>query len=233
MGEYQIRVWDKGRNKFIGSETVFRIEEYKLPEFRVRVETSQENGRAKVYRIGEQVQIKARAEYYFGGPLVGAEAEVIVYQRPLQHYWPPQGPFAWLKDSNRSMNRHYGGWRGQEVSRTTTKTDQSGTALVSVQTDSAGLQDVEFEVEVRVRDASRRDVVATGSVRVTRQRYFAHVRPRHHLHRPGDRVEIDFQSVDANQQPFPTQAEVRILRQSPHGIGSADSTRSAGYPGQK
>ncbi len=212
LGEYQIRVWDKGRNKFIGSETVFRIEEYKLPEFRVRVETPQENGRAKVYRIGEQVQIKARAEYYFGGPLVGAEAEVIVYQRPLQHYWLPQGPFAWLKDSSRSMNRHYGGWRGQEVSRTTTKTDQSGTALVSVQTDSAGLQDVEFEVEVRVRDASRREVVATGSVRVTRQRYFAHVRPRHHLHRPGDQVEIDFQSVDANQQPFPTQAEVRILR---------------------
>ena len=65
---------------------------------------------------------------------------------------------------------------------------------------------------MRVRDASRREVVATGSVRITRQRYFAHVRPRHYLHRPGDRVEIDFQSVDANQQPFSTEAEVNVLR---------------------
>ena len=37
-------------------------------------------------------------------------------------------------------------------------------------------------------------------------------RPRHYLHRPGDRVEIDFQSVDANQQPFSTEAEVKVLR---------------------
>src|SRR5215510_8892358 len=38
LGEYRIDFWDAGRNKYIGNARLFRLEEYKLPEFQVSVQ---------------------------------------------------------------------------------------------------------------------------------------------------------------------------------------------------
>ena len=35
LGEYRVTFWDEGRHTTIGSATLFRLEEYKLPEFKV------------------------------------------------------------------------------------------------------------------------------------------------------------------------------------------------------
>ena len=210
LGEYKIGFWDQGRKNWIGSQTLLRLEEYKLPEFRVRVEPPRQDDRPRVFSLGEQVEVKVVTEYYFGGPVVGADTEIIVFQRPFQQYWRPPDEFAWLRDPDTSWNRHYGGGRGQEVKRTTVKTNENGTASVSIDTSSIGLQDVEFEIEARVRDSSRREVVSNGRVRVTRQRYFAYLQPGHHLYRPGDKVELKIHTLDANQLPLQAEGTVTV-----------------------
>ena len=156
--------------------------------------------------------MKVVTEYYFGGPVVGAETEIIVFQRPFQHYWRPPDEFSWLRDADHSWNRQYGGWRGQEVKRTTVKTDEDGSASVTIDTSPVGLQDVEFEIEARVRDSSRREVVSSGRVRVTRQRYFAYLQPDHHLYRPGDKVELKIHTLDANQRPLQAAGIVTVYQ---------------------
>jgi uncharacterized protein YfaS (alpha-2-macroglobulin family) len=45
LGEYRIQFWDDGRKDVIGQATLFRLEEYKLPEFKVSVQTPEENGK--------------------------------------------------------------------------------------------------------------------------------------------------------------------------------------------
>ena len=212
LGEYKIGFWDQGRKNWIGSETLLRLEEYKLPEFRVQVEPPREDDRPRVFSLGEEVEVKIRTEYYFGGPVVGADTEIIVFQRPFQQYWRPPDEFAWLRDPDPSWNRHYGGGRGQEVKRTTVKTDEDGIASVTIDTSSIGLQDVEFEIEARVRDSSRREVVSSGTVRVTRQRYFAYLQPDHHLYRPGDKVELKIHTLDANQRPLQAEGIVTVYQ---------------------
>ena len=47
LGEYRVTFWTKGRKKHIGNAALFRLEEYKLPEFKVSVQTP-EIGRAHV-----------------------------------------------------------------------------------------------------------------------------------------------------------------------------------------
>ena len=212
LGEYKIGFWDQGRKNWIGSETLLRLEEYKLPEFRVRVEPPRDDDRPRVFALGEEVEVKVVTEYYFGGPVVGADTEIIVFQRPFQQYWRPPDEFAWLRDPNTSWNRHYGGGRGQEVKRATVKTDEDGTASITIDTSTIGLQDVEFEIEARVRDSSRREVVSSGRVRVTRQRYFAYLQPDHHLYRPGDKVELDIHTLDANQLPLQAEGIVTVYQ---------------------
>src|SRR5262249_43959178 len=76
LGEYRINFWEVGRNKHIGHATLFRLEEYKLPEFQVSVQTPEENGRKKAFRLGEKVEANIQADYYFGGPVANATVEV-------------------------------------------------------------------------------------------------------------------------------------------------------------
>jgi uncharacterized protein YfaS (alpha-2-macroglobulin family) len=63
-----------------------------------------------------------------------------------------------------------------------------------------------------VRDSSRREVVSSGRVLVTRQRYFAYLQPDHHLYRPGDKVELKIHTLDANQRPLQAEGTVTVYQ---------------------
>ncbi len=212
LGEYNIQFWDEGRGNWIGSSQMFRLEEYKLPEFKVGISTPEENGKKKVFRLGETVNVTLEVDYYFGAPVGDAEVEVLIYQRPFYQYWRPQRDFPWLYSDASSSRGSYGGWRGQVIRREKIKTNANGEALLSFQTPANSNQDQEYEIEARVRDSSRREVVGGGMVRVTRQPYFAYLRPRHNLYRPQDTVEIDIKALDANHQPVEALGTLKVLR---------------------
>ena len=212
LGEYNIQFWDEGRGNWIGSSQMFRLEEYKLPEFKVSIETPEENGKKKVFRLGETVDVTLKVDYYFGAPVGDAEVEVLIYQRPFYQYWRPQREFPWLYSDSSSSRGSYGGWRGQVIRREKIKTNVNGEALLSFQTPANSNQDQEYEIEARVRDSSRREVIGGGIVRVTRQPYFAYLRPRHNLYRPQDTVEVDIKVLDANHQPVQALGTLKVLR---------------------
>ncbi len=212
LGEYNIQFWDENRGNWIGSSQMFRLEEYKLPEFKVGIQTPEENGKKKVFRLGEAVDVTLQVDYYFGAPVADAEVEVLIYQRPFYQYWRPQRDFPWLYSDSSSTRGIYGGWRGQVIHREKIKTDAYGKALLSFQTPANSNQDQEYEIEARVRDSSRREVIGGGIVRVTRQPYFAYLRPLHNLYRPQDTVEINIKALDANHQPVEALGTLKVLR---------------------
>jgi len=55
LGEYNIQFWDDGRRNGIAAPN-FPPREYKLPEFKVTVQTPEENGKKKSFRLGEKVK---------------------------------------------------------------------------------------------------------------------------------------------------------------------------------
>ena len=73
LGEYLInfQILDQP-DGYANSTTLFRLEEYKLPEYKITVSTPEENGKKKTYRVGETVEAKINAEYYFGGAVPNA-----------------------------------------------------------------------------------------------------------------------------------------------------------------
>ena len=92
------------------------------------------------------------------------------------------------------------------------KTDIHGRALFSFDTPVNAGQDQEYEIEARVRDSSKREVIGTGSVKVTRQPYFVYLHPEHNLYRPQDTVEVAIKALDANQQPVQSRGTVKVHR---------------------
>ena len=212
LGEYQITFWDHGRGRHMGAAKLFRLEEYKLPEFKVQVRTPEQDGKKKAFRLGEKVEVDVQADYYFGGAVSNASVEVVVYQKQFYHYWYPHRDYPWYYDEiDRLYGDHYG--RGAVIKRETIKTDATGKARLSFDTPRENYnQDYEYAIEARVVDSSRREIVASDRVRVTRHRYYVYPRPEHNIYRPKDKVTIDIKALDANQQPVQTEGRVKVTR---------------------
>ena len=214
LGEYNIQFWDAGRRNGIGSAQLFRLEEYKLPEFKVAVKTPEEDGKKKSFRLGEKVEVNIQADYYFGGPVSNASVEVVVYQNPFYHYWHPYRDYGWYYDDIEQlrMRRYYGG-SGQVVKRETIKTDATGKATLTFDTPRENYnQDFEYRIEARVTDSSRREIIASDTVRVTRQRYYVYPQAQKNIYRPKDKVTVDIKALDANEQPVTTEGLVKVTR---------------------
>ncbi len=210
LGEYNIQFWNEGRSRGIGSAVLFRLEEYKLPEFKVSIQTPEENGKKKTFRTGDRVEVTVQADYYFGGPVSDAEVQVVVRQNTFYRWWQPPHDYPWLyRDMISRPNYDYG---GQEIVNKTIKTDPAGKATLIFDTPRNAQQDYIYQIEARVTDASRREITASNSVRVTRQSYYIYPRAEHNLYRPLDKVKINFKALDANEDPVAAQGTVTLTR---------------------
>jgi uncharacterized protein YfaS (alpha-2-macroglobulin family) len=216
LGEYRVEFGTKkSDDNFdeVGSAVLFRLEEYKLPEFKVGVKTPEENGKRKAFRLGEKVEVEVSAEYYFGGAVANGTAEVIVYQNPFYRYFPLYREYPFLYEDD-SPYRNYGYNRGQQVKRETLKLSAEGKAKLIIDTPRFNQQDLEYRIEARVTDSSRREVVSEQTVRVTRQRFAVNARPEHYVYRPSEKMAIDFTALDANDNPVVAEGQVVVTRET-------------------
>ena len=200
LGEYRI-TFQQPDNPYLASAQLFRLEEYKLPEFAVTVSTPE----GTQYRLGDTIEATIDANYYFGGPVANAEVEAVVYQQPFVRYWYPWRTYDWYwPDSFHPQPQ-------SEMSRETLRTDANGRAILRIPTPRDG-NDMSYRIEARVVDASRREVRGEGNVRVTRQRYSVMAFPEHFLHRPNERVNVKFKAIDANDRPVRTTGTVVVTK---------------------
>jgi uncharacterized protein YfaS (alpha-2-macroglobulin family) len=211
LGEYRVNFSDGDRG--IGSAALFRLEEYKLPEFRVAVKTTDDKGLARSFRLGDTVEATIEASYYSGGPVTNATVEAVVYQNPYYRYWFRERDYPWyFNDDESAMANRYRG-NGTIVKRVTLTTDGAGRAALKFDTPASATQDFVYMIEARVTDASRREITSSSSIRVTRAPYFAEARPKHWLYRPGDTVDVEFHTADANDQPVQAVGTLRVTRE--------------------
>ena len=216
LGEYTVHFYGppKGRPNdtlHLGQAALFRLEEYKLPEFEVTVAAgTDDDGEPARYQLGDTVTAVVQADYYYGAPVAEATVEVFVWQRPFWMRFPKEREFPWFyADEN---VRDWWGGPGQQIAHQTVRTDRDGRAVITFETPADQRQDLEYTIEARVVDASRREIVGTGSVRVTRQEYYVQLDVAHAIHRPGANVDVEIETSDANRRPLPAAGVVRVLR---------------------
>src|SRR5207249_5612850 len=87
LGQYGIFVKDKGGGGF-------RVEEYKKPEFEVKVDAPTEP-----VMLGEKITATVTAKYYFGAPVVKAKVKYKVTRTDHDARWFPIAPWDWFYGS--------------------------------------------------------------------------------------------------------------------------------------
>lgn len=199
LGEYTM-TFSQGEKGF-GGEPLFRLEEYRLPEFKVNVTAGDST---KGARLGDELPVRVASEYYFGGPVSDAQVTVEIraedYVRPLP-FWGdarilPPAPT-----------------EGRVVQRETVRTGPDGTAEIRLRTPLDAPGDVRFTVTARVVDASGREVTGEGGIVVGRQSYFVELLPARRVAQPGDAVEVAFEARDGNARRVATPGTLTITRE--------------------
>jgi alpha-2-macroglobulin len=218
LGSYGFSVMDP---KNIEGAASFRVEEYKKPEFEVKVEAPSEP-----VRLGEKITATIRANYYFGGPVTEARVHYTVTRTAMTALWYPPGTWDWLfgpgywwfwPDSTWFPGwTHWGCLRPdpfigasagprEVVLDANTPIGPDGTVKVAIDTTLAktlhGDSDHRYAITAEIVDQSRRTIVGSGEVLVARQPFQIFSWTDHGYYQVGDAIHATFQAQTLDHKP--------------------------------
>ena len=217
LGRYSFRVKSDTPDQWATTSLAIRVEEFRKPEFEVNILAPE-----KPVALGETIQARIEAKYYFGAPVTDAEVTVKVERSTyLESYypWAPYdwcyGPGYWWFAEDYSWYPNWRGWCGciapapswrpqwgfeppELVLEQALRLDSSGIAKLDIDTALAkaiyGDEDHKYSISVEVRDASRRTITAQGSVIAAKEPFKVYAWVDRGYYSVGDRIEAHFQA---------------------------------------
>ena len=215
----------------------FRVEEYKKPEFEVKVEAPKEP-----VRLGEKIEATIQAKYYFGAPVTQGQGQVQGDCGPAtaatgirpgrwdwfygRGYWWFAADYAWYPGWRRvglQAARCPGGiGRNQQPPEVVleNEVDDRPRRHVKVAIDTLpakelhGDQDHQYTITAEVVDESRRTIVGTGNVLVSRKPFQVFAWVDRGYYRAGDTVEASFSAQTLDQKPVEGKGELTLYKVS-------------------
>ncbi|ACL03282.1 alpha-2-macroglobulin domain protein [Desulfatibacillum aliphaticivorans] len=238
LGRYYVHLGSHG-------SISFRVEEYKKPEFEVKVEAPKEP-----IALGETIPVEVKADYYFGAPVQEAKVTYKVLRSEYNQGWFPWGAWDWLYGAGYWWFGYdydwYPGWTKwgcnrprwswwwsgsrmppEVVAEGQGLTDENGVLKLPIDTALAkelrGDTDHRYEITVEVTDQSRRTIVGKGSVIAARNPFkvYAWVNKGHY--QVGDVVKADFSAQTPDGKPVSGQGKAVLYK----------VTRKNGEPSEK
>ena len=214
----------------------FRVEEYKKPEFEVKVEAPKEP-----VMLGEKIAAKITAKYYFGAPVTEAKVKYKVLRTSYSAHWYPvcywdwfYGPGYWwyAYDYNwypgwkewgclRPIPWWWWNWHPREqpeiVAEAEVPIGKDGEFSVEIDTSVAktihGDTDHKYEITAEVTDQSRRTIVGQGSVLVARKPFKVYAWVDRGHYRVGDVIHSYFNAHTLDNKPIiKGKGELRLLK---------------------
>jgi len=231
LGMYSLRI--RQGNRGFGSGH-FRVEEYKKPEFEVKVEAPKEP-----VQLGEKVTATVEAKYYFGAPVTEAKVKYKVLRTEHSGTWYPWTRWDWLFDSGywwfgydynwypgwkvwgcRAPIWPWWGWRPtpqpEVVAENEVEVDKDGKVTIEIDTALAkaihGDRDHKYSITAEVTDKSRRTIVGTGDVLVSRKPFKVYAWVHRGHYRVGDVIEASFQARRLDAKGVHGTGKLRLLK---------------------
>ena len=230
LGVYRI---SHSRSSVYGGQ-IFRVEEYKKPEFEVSVEAPTEP-----VMLGEKISATIKATYYFGSPVTEARVQYKVLRTEHDSRWYPRFYWDWFYGSGYWWYAYdypwYPGWREwgclkpiwswwpqqptqppEIVADGEVNIGRDGTIKIPIDTALAKLihgdSDHRYTIKAEVRDQSRRTIVGQGQVLVARKPFKVYAWLDRGHYRIGDTINASFKAQTLSQDPVAGQGRLKLLR---------------------
>jgi len=227
LGVYPVVLTDRG----IGS---FRVEEYKKPEFEVKVDAPSEP-----VALGEKIEARVQAKYYFGAPVTEAKVKYKVLRSEHAATWYPIGLWDWFYEPGywwfacdytwwpdwrdwgcrRPVMWWWPRWQREQpevVAEGEAALDKDGSFKLPIDTAPAKLihgdQDHRYDITVEVTDASRRTIVGQGKVLVARRPFKVYGWVDRGHYRTGDVIHASFSAQTIDSKPVKGEGVLRLFK---------------------
>ncbi len=212
LGYYSIRLGD---DQEMGSGS-FRVEEYRKPEYQVRVSSAQ----PRVIE-GSSMQVVIDARYFFGEPVANGKVKYRVYHS--RHYWWDEGADdagggggeadAGSDDSSSGQDDSMYG--ADEQSEKTGVLDANGKLTITVHTqfDEKAKQhfDEDYTIEAGVTDAANREITGRGRFLATVGSFRVHVEPASYAVQAGAAASLRVSAMDYENKPVQTTVHLQLF----------------------
>jgi uncharacterized protein YfaS (alpha-2-macroglobulin family) len=162
----------------IGSEEstkYVQVASYRKPEYTVTV-----SGEKPYFVRGDRARAVVSAQYYFGGPVVGAKVQAWIYRSPE---WNSYLPFDEPHDEEEDYES-----AGEFVQQVEAETDAQGRAIIEFETLNKSADpdsDYIYTVTASVEDSGGKYYDGTGKVRVTRGEFNLNLDTADYILSPG------------------------------------------------
>ena len=211
----------------------FRLEEYKKPEFEVKVDAPVEP-----VMLGEKVTATISAKYFFGAPVTEAKVKYKILRHNYSANWYPTGSWDWFYNPGYwwfacdynwypgwqrwGCARPYPWWFGprQEAPEVVMENEvpigADGTVKVVLDTAVAkavhGNSDHKYDISVEVTDQSRRTIVGSGTVMVARNPFKVYAWVDRGHYRVGDVVNAEFNAQTLDNKPVKGKGKLNLFK---------------------
>ena len=204
----------------------FRVEEYKKPEFEVKVDAPTEP-----IALGDTIAATITAKYYFGAPVAEATVKYKVIRHDADVVWYPPGRWDWFYGPGYWwFGCDYGWYPGfrewgcrapwpwwwpnfsrqqpEVVQENEVPVGPDGVVKVNIDTAVAkamhGDKDHRYEITAEVTDNSRRTIVGQGTVTAARKPFKVYAWVDRGYYRSGDVVRAEFAAQTLDRKPIAT-----------------------------
>lgn len=189
LGFYSI----KFTSGLMESYTSFQVEEYKKPEYDVKIKPA----KARVVQ-GERVDATIQAKYFFGEPVKGAKVTYTVRRAPYYPPWYDREETSYEPtEEDDSGGNFFSGEQGEEKE---SKLDDKGELTIQLPTPVVE-QDYLFRIEAKVMDEGNREVSGYGLVIATRGSHTVVVNADKYVVEPGATASYTVNIKDYDSQP--------------------------------
>lgn len=226
LGMYSIHIPEHGGGSF-------RVEEYKKPEFEVKVDAPKEP-----VQLGDKVEATITARYYFGAPVTQARVKYKVTRTSHSADWYPRGDWDWFYGAgywwfaaDYLWYPGFGDWCGcmrpippwwrqrhdppEVIMENEVHIGPDGIVKVTLDTLPAkelhGNTDHKYTITAEVVDESRRTIVGVGNILVARKPFQVYSWVDRGHYRTGDTVLASFRAQTLDQKPVEGKGILKLL----------------------
>jgi len=226
LGVYAASIPGKGGGSF-------RVEEYKKPEFEVKVDSP-----AEPVMLGEKITATVTARYYFGAPVKKGKIKYKVLRSDYGANWFPCAPWDWLYGRGywwfASDYPWYPGWKDwgcfrpyrswwpapqnppEVVAENEVAVGDDGTLKIEIDTALAkaihGDRDHKYDITAEVTDESRRTITGMGTILVARKPFKVYAWVNRGHYRVGDTIRADFLAQTLDNKPVKGEGHLNLFK---------------------
>ncbi|MDR2114887.1 MAG: alpha-2-macroglobulin, partial [Planctomycetaceae bacterium] len=215
------------------SGNIFRVEEYKKPEYEVTVDLPKEP-----VKLGDKLTATIRAQYYFGSPVTNATVKYKILREKINTDWYPIRYWDWLYGCGYSWFAYDSPWLDgwnrwgcsrplpfwlpyhseppEVIAEQEVNISDNGTVKVPIDTEIAKEMfpndNQKYTITAEVIDKSRRTIVGTGNVLVSKEPFKIYAWTDCGFYRPNQRIAASFQARRLDGKPDSGNGIVKLYK---------------------